>query len=63
MAPLRAITAVVTNMPAQFSPNEKLVAGTVIVFDVNETLLDFNVLAPVFARIFELHSIDDQVSL
>ena len=33
-------------------PNRPAVAAPDIVFDVNETILDFSVLAPVFARIF-----------
>jgi 2-haloacid dehalogenase len=54
VSPLLATTAGATTMSAQFSePSTLSAANPIIVFDVNETLLDFNVLTPVFVRIFD----------
>jgi 2-haloacid dehalogenase len=50
MLPLIAARAL--TVPTQSSQSGKSATGPTVVFDVNETLLNFGVLAPVFVRIF-----------
>jgi 2-haloacid dehalogenase len=51
---LLTTTAGATTMSTQSTqPGRPSAARPIIVFDVNETLLDFNVLAPVFVRVFD----------
>ena len=52
-APFLATTAGAATMSETSSQKGRALGRSIIVFDVNETLLDFNVLAPVFARIFD----------
>jgi 2-haloacid dehalogenase len=54
MSPLLAAAAGAATMSAQSSqPAGASAANPIVVFDVNETLLNFNVLTPVFVRIFD----------
>jgi 2-haloacid dehalogenase len=54
MSPLLVAAAGGPTMSAQFAqPAGASAANPIVVFDVNETLLDFNVLTPVFVRIFD----------
>ena len=52
-APFFATTAGAAIMDKSSQQGGALGGRPIIVFDVNETLLDFNVLAPVFVRIFD----------
>jgi 2-haloacid dehalogenase len=54
VSPLLATTVGATTMSTQSSqPARQSGANPIVVFDVNETLLNFNVLAPVFVRVFD----------
>jgi 2-haloacid dehalogenase len=54
MSPLLTTTSGAATMSTQSAqPGRTSVARPIIVFDVNETLLDFSVLTPVFARVFD----------
>jgi 2-haloacid dehalogenase len=54
MSPLLATAAGAATMSTQSSQRGRpSAANPIIVFDVNETLLNFNVLTPVFVRIFD----------
>jgi 2-haloacid dehalogenase len=68
MSPLLATTAGAATMSTQSSQSGgSFVANPIVVFDVNETLLNFNVLTPVFVRVFDdpkmLHEWFNQVVL
>jgi 2-haloacid dehalogenase len=52
LAPIAVAAAGVHAMHSQSPQSVELSASPIVVFDVNETLLDFNTLTPVFVRIF-----------